>query len=161
MLADHHHETDEFDRGLQYDLTTLIQRRQILRMLGGVSLLTLISCGNGGAVVTTLVGSGTTVGSTIGPTGAATTGAVAGDIECEVVPEETEGPFPANGSNGPDVLSETGVVREDIRSSFGSLSGTADGVPLSIQLTVVDEAAGCTPLAGAAVYLWHCDREGN
>jgi protocatechuate 3,4-dioxygenase beta subunit len=26
---------------------------------------------------------------------------------------------------------------------------------------VADEAAGCTPLEGAAVYAWHCDREGR
>ena len=34
-------------------------------------------------------------------------------------------------------------------------------MPLTIDLTVVDTAAGCAPLAGAAVYLWHCDREGR
>ena len=39
-------------------------------------------------------------------------------------------------------------------------TGTADGVPLTIELVVVDQAAGCAPLAGAAVYVWHCDREG-
>jgi protocatechuate 3,4-dioxygenase beta subunit len=51
-------------------------------------------------------------------------------------------------------------VRSDIRSSFGSASGTAEGVPLTINLTVVDLAKGCAPSAGA-VYLWHCDREGR
>ena len=59
------------------------------------------------------------------------------------------------------MLTESGVVRSDIRSSFGSSSGVADGVPLTIELTVSDAADGCTPLAGAAVYVWHCDREGN
>jgi len=34
-------------------------------------------------------------------------------------------------------------------------------VPLTVELTVVDTANGCVPLAGAAVYLWHCDREGR
>ena len=52
-------------------------------------------------------------------------------------------------------------MRSDIRSSIGSASGTAEGVPLTFELTVTDTAAGCAPLAGAAVYLWHCDREGG
>jgi protocatechuate 3,4-dioxygenase beta subunit len=58
------------------------------------------------------------------------------------------------------VLTEEGVVRSDIRSSFGSISGTADGVPLTIELTVLDAGTGGA-LAGAAVYAWHCDREGR
>ena len=51
-------------------------------------------------------------------------------------------------------------MRQDIRSSFGSSTTTAQGVPLTIQLTIQD-AADCTPIAGAAVYVWHCDRDGN
>ena len=40
------------------------------------------------------------------------------------------------------------------------MSGTAAGVPLNIVLTIVS-ASTCAPLAGRAVYLWHCDREGR
>ena len=40
------------------------------------------------------------------------------------------------------------------------MSGSAAGVPLNIVLTIVS-ASTCAPLAGAAVYLWHCDREGR
>jgi len=68
--------------------------------------------------------------------------------------------YPGDGSNGPNVLPLTGVVRNDIRSSFAGLSGTAAGVPLNIALTIVS-ASTCAPLAGAAVYIWHCDREGR
>ena len=64
---------------------------------------------------------------------------------CSKVPEETAGPFPGEGSNGPNVLNQTGVVRSDIRPSFAGLSGTADGVPLSIALTIVS-ASTCSPL---------------
>jgi protocatechuate 3,4-dioxygenase beta subunit len=32
---------------------------------------------------------------------------------------------------------------------------------LTIELTVVDSANGCRPLADAAVYVWHCDIDGN
>ena len=59
------------------------------------------------------------------------------------------------------MLAESGVVRSDIRSSIGSASGVAEGVPLTVELTVLDTAGGCSPLAGAAVYIWHCDREGR
>lgn len=52
-------------------------------------------------------------------------------------------------------------MRSDIRSSFGSASGVAAGVPLTIELTVIDTGNGCAPLPGAAVYLWHCDRDGR
>jgi protocatechuate 3,4-dioxygenase beta subunit len=51
-------------------------------------------------------------------------------------------------------------VRQDIRSSFGSSSTTAEGVPLTIKLTVKDLATS-SALVGAAVYVWHCDRDGN
>ena len=74
------------------------------------------------------------------------------------IPPEAAGPFPADGGNGPNVLAESGVVRRDIRSSIGSARGTADGLPLTIRLRVLRDGA---PLAGAAVYLWHCDREGR
>jgi protocatechuate 3,4-dioxygenase beta subunit len=76
------------------------------------------------------------------------------------IPEETQGPYPGDGSNGPNVLGLTGVVRSDIRTSFAGLSGTADGVLLDVVLTIVS-ATTCEPLAGRAVYIWHCDRPGR
>lgn len=78
---------------------------------------------------------------------------------CAKIPTETAGPYPGDGSNGANVLNVTGVVRQDIRSSFGTLSGTAAGVPLTIALTLVN-ASTCVPLANRAIYLWHCDRAG-
>jgi protocatechuate 3,4-dioxygenase beta subunit len=89
-----------------------------------------------------------------------------GESDVEVaegeIPEETAGPYPGDGSNGPNVLSESGVVRSDITASFGSASGVAEGVPTTVKLRIYDlNGTEATPLAGAAVYLWHCDREGN
>ena len=83
-----------------------------------------------------------------------------GNPSCVRIPSETEGPYPADSSNGPNVLNVSGVVRSDIRSSFGGLSGTADGVPLTIVLSIV-AVSTCEVLAGRAVYLWHCDRPGR
>lgn len=77
-----------------------------------------------------------------------------------MIPGETGGPFPADGSNGPNVLAETGIVRRDIRSSLGAGGTVAPGIPLTVALTIVDTANGCRPLNGAAVYIWHCDRNG-
>jgi hypothetical protein len=59
------------------------------------------------------------------------------------------------------VLSQSGIVRSDIRSSFGQFSGTAEGILLTIRLTILDASNACAPLAGAGVYLWHCDRAGQ
>nr|WP_269205042.1 intradiol ring-cleavage dioxygenase [Motilibacter aurantiacus] len=77
------------------------------------------------------------------------------------IPDETAGPYPGDGSNGPDVLEESGIVRSDIRSSFGDSSGTAEGVPMTLELTVADLANGGSPFEGVAVYVWHCTREGG
>ena len=45
------------------------------------------------------------------------------------MPEETAGPYPGDGSNGANVLTESGVVRSDITSSFGSSHHQGRGRP--------------------------------
>ncbi|WP_405734364.1 intradiol ring-cleavage dioxygenase [Streptomyces sp. NBC_00028] len=129
------HEAHEHDRGLSHDLPVLARRRMI-RLMAGAALVPLVGCS-------------AEDGST--------------DSACATIPEETAGPYPGDGSNGVNVLKESGVVRGDLRRSFGdSAGGTAEGVPLTVTLTVVDADSGCgTPRKGAAVYLWHCDREGR
>src|SRR5947207_6903126 len=77
---------------------------------------------------------------------------------CSKIPEETQGPYPGDGSNGPNALALSGIVRSDIRSSVGSASGVADGVPLTLELTLMNSNAGCAALSGYAVYVWHCNR---
>ena len=136
-------EIHEEDRGLVYDVRTLVDRRAALGLFGGVALTTLLA-----ACSSPATGSGTTASA-----GASATGDLA------EVPDETAGPFPGDGSNGVNVLDDSGIVRSDIRSSFGASTTTAEGVPLDIQLTVRDAATG-DALAGYAVYLWHCNRDG-
>jgi protocatechuate 3,4-dioxygenase beta subunit len=129
------------DQGLGFDLDTLFSRRRMLGILGlGAATAGLAACGGG---------SGTGAA-------AATTTAASGEI-----PDETAGPYPGDGSNGPDVLELAGIVRSDIRTSIGEASGTAEGVPMTLELTVTDLANGGTPFAGVAVYVWHCTREGG
>lgn len=86
--------------------------------------------------------------------------ATAGE-DCSVTPGETAGPYPGDGSNGPNVLDDDGVVRRDITASFGRSTTVAAGVPLAIELVVTGASNRCEPLEGAAVYAWHCDREGR
>ena len=149
--VDPEHELEDHDRGLVFDLSTL-DRRQVLKGLGfaglNAGLFTIIGCGPSGA----------TAGASAGASAA---GTAATGASCAVIAEETAGPFPGDGSNGPNVLAESGVVRKDIRSSFGSSTTVATGVPLTIDLTIQDSGADCAPLAGAAVYVWHCDQGGN
>ncbi len=85
---------------------------------------------------------------------------------CLVPAEETAGPFPADGSNRRNlrlinVLNQVDVVRGDLRPSFAGLTGTAEGLAVQLEINLVDAGRDCTPLAGHAIYLWHCDRDGR
>ncbi|WP_018350483.1 hypothetical protein [Longispora albida] len=132
---------ENHDLGLAADLGTLITRRLALGVLGAT---TLAACGT-----------------TAQPSPSATPSAAASSsVPPGKIPEETAGPYPGDGSNGPNVLTQSGIVRSDIRNSFGTATGMAAGVPLTIALTIVDSSTG-QPRSGAALYLWHCDINGD
>lgn len=164
-------ETEEHDLGLSHDLPKIMARRGLLGLLGGVgAAAALTACGSDDTTSATSgssdsSSSGTTQGGP--PNGSPPDGGgMGGDSGVDVadgeIPEETAGPYPGDGSNGPNVLSESGVVRSDITSSFGDASGVAEGIPTTVKLKVYDlNGDSITPLAGAAIYLWHCDREGR
>lgn len=89
------------DQGLGFDVGTLLSRRRLLAVLGlGAASVGLAACGAGE--------------STSSSASSSSAAASAGEI-----PDETAGPYPGDGSNGPDVLEQSGIVRSDIRSSFG------------------------------------------
>jgi protocatechuate 3,4-dioxygenase beta subunit len=140
-------------------------RRRALALLGGGSIAAVLAaCSSGTDATPTTTSTTTAPGSSSATSSTSTTAAVSGtsDADCGVAtPEETGGPYPADGTNGPNVLTQDGVVRRDITTSFGEYSGTAAGVPLQIDLRILDSGAACAPLAGTAVYLWHADREGR
>ncbi|MEN3273211.1 MAG: hypothetical protein V7636_1972 [Actinomycetota bacterium] len=141
---------DDHDRGLAFDLPNLVTRRRVLTLLGGVVAAVVVGC-SGDDDDSTSAGASTTSSTT-----------AAGSAACDApIPAETAGPFPGDGSNGPDALRESGIVRSDITSSFGSSTTTAEGVPVTVRLLIQDQAKGCAPMADAAVYVWHCDREGR
>ncbi|MFF0546312.1 dioxygenase [Nocardia thailandica] len=135
----------EHDRGLQHDLRTL-SRRRALSMFGlAGAAVVAAGCANAADDTSATASSGT------GTPTAATPAAA---------PQETQGPYPADGSNGPNILVESGVVRSDLTTSFGAYSGRAQGVPLTLTMTMRDLVRGAAG-TGMAVYVWHCDREGR
>ena len=99
------------DQGLRFDVDTLLSRPRLLGLFGiGAATVSLAACG---------ADSSTSSSSSSSSAGARM---AAGEI-----PDETAGPYPGDGSNGPDVLEQSGIVRSDIRSSFGDASGTVEG----------------------------------
>ncbi len=135
------------DQGARFDLGTLISRRGMLGVIGvGLGGLALAACAP--------------LGTADPATDSATDPIDTGTLPAGEIPDETAGPYPGDGSNGPDVLEQTGVVRSDIRSSIGG-GATADGVPLTFRMAILDMANGDVPFAGVAVYAWHCDAQGR
>ncbi|WP_172330614.1 hypothetical protein [Mangrovicoccus sp. HB161399] len=125
-------DTHAHDHGLAHDLPKMLGRRRLLALIGGLGL--------------------------------GTVPALRASAACVALPWETAGPYPADGSNSKsgqvvNALAQEGILREDLRPSFGGFGGEAEGVPLELELTLL-AADGCTPLAGHAVYVWHCNATG-
>jgi protocatechuate 3,4-dioxygenase beta subunit len=150
MHRDDEHDAHDHDKGLSHDLPLMLSRRRALTMLGGAGILALAACADD---TTSAAGTSSATAGTSSASGTTSSP--------DEIPEETSGPYPGDGSNGVNVLTESGIVRSDITKSFGSASGVATGVPLTIALKVLDVSSGGGPLQGAAVYVWHCDIDGD
>jgi protocatechuate 3,4-dioxygenase beta subunit len=161
--------------GLAQDLPKLLavrgQRRDALRWIGASVAVALpqLGCGGGSsgavAVTPTTSASGPVPPASspvvaAPPAGTASATTATGSANCKAIPAETAGPFPGDGTNGPNALALTGIVRSNIKTSL-TTSTVAAGVPLTITLKLVNSATDCSPLAGYAVYLWHCDQSGG
>ncbi|MFL6688770.1 MAG: intradiol ring-cleavage dioxygenase [Alphaproteobacteria bacterium] len=140
-------ENHDQDRGLLHDLRVMAakraERRRALKLLGA-----------GGSVLLA------------GGSGLLLPHRAAAGNRCIADAVETAGPFPADGTNQSqgetsDVLTESGVVRKDIRRSFLSSTTKARGVNVTIRMTLVNTNAMCTRLPGFVIYIWHCDRDGG
>lgn len=135
------------DQGVAFDIGTLVNRRSVLGIFGaGMGALAFAACSSSGA------------GSTAAQS--ATASSTAATSVLAEIPDETAGPYPGDGSNGADVLENSGIVRSDIRSSIDG-GTTATGVPMTLTLTIIDIANGNVPFKNAAVYVWHCDAAGG
>ena len=165
-------------------------RRAVLArlMAGAWAPSALLACGGGGDTTTvTTDSSATATGTTTGTTastgstspGTSATGTTtsttsttsnttttASSETCSTIPQETAGPYPGDGTNTSNgstanALLLSGIVRSNIVSSIAGANGVAVGVPLTIQLKLVNSAASCASLAGFAIYLWHADAQGR
>jgi protocatechuate 3,4-dioxygenase beta subunit len=176
---DHHHDHE----GLAVDLPHFVsflrpvrrigRRTLLLNVIGGAGVLAVLAAcsSNGSSSAATASTAGSNAGTvpatsataattaTTATTAVPATAAATSADPGAPIPEETAGPYPGDGTNGPNALSEQGIVRPDIRTSVGSAGGTAEGIETTIALRVVDAATGA-PLPGAAVYLWHCTQDG-
>ena len=108
-----------------------VSRREALGILGVAGAAATLGCG----------GSSDVAGASSTPT---TTGGTGSSATCAVTPTETIGPYP----------SLTNFVRSDIRE------GKA-GLPLKVTITVVNANNACSPVANAAVDIWHSDADGH
>jgi protocatechuate 3,4-dioxygenase beta subunit len=144
------------DQGAGFDIRTLVTRRTVLGLVGlGAGSVVLAACSAAGSSVTPTA----TAAASATRTPTASPSAAATDLAGTEIPDETNGPYPADGSNGVNILEESGIVRSDITSSLDG-GTTVDGVPLSLTFTLSDLAAGNVPFAGVAVYAWQCDAQG-
>lgn len=133
------------DQGLAFDLRTVISRRT-----GRRGALGALGVGLGGVLLAAC--------STGDGSGDATGTSAAGDDE---FPTETAGPYPGDGSNGPDVLEEAGIERADLTTSIDA-GDAVDGVAMTLTMTILDiTGGGSAPMKNAAVYVWHCDAQGR
>jgi protocatechuate 3,4-dioxygenase beta subunit len=155
--------------GLEHDLAVMLERaheqhlqrrRQLLGWLisgGGAALV--VACGGGGRDSSASSATSSSSSSSSASSSSATS-------SCVADPPETNGPYPADGSNSvngtvSNILRQSGVVRSDIRSSFGSQTNTAPGIPLTLTINLVNSNNSCATLSDYAIYIWHCNRDGE
>ncbi|VXC83651.1 dioxygenase family protein [Sphingomonas sp. 8AM] len=167
-MTDHHSShahslADDLQR-----IDTLMARRRALKWCAGAGTVAFLAgCGGSDAEsadTTTTATPTPTVTATATPAPSPTSTATT--ATCIADPQETGGPYPADGTNTAsgstsNVLTTAGIVRSDMRASFLTTTTVAIGVAVTFTITVVNVNATCAPLAGYAVYLWHCDRNGT
>src|SRR5438034_4094285 len=109
----------------------LLTRREVLALIGASGVALLAGAAPGRAQ--------------------APSSAAAARPSCVARPQQTEGPF----------FVEEALNRSDIRSDPRS-GESRPGVPLRLTFNVSRlSGAGCSPLAGAQVDVWHCDAAGR
>ena len=161
----HDHDHDDGDV-----FVATLSRRTALGVFAAFGFGVLAACGNdddstgsptstGVASPTSSAATSTAATATSAPA-SATTGAGAEFLD---FPEETNGPFPADGSNDDgngnlaDVLADARVIRSDITANLDG-SDVQPGIPMALTMVI---GSGGAALAGAAVYVWHCSRDGH
>ena len=126
----------------------ILSRRDALKLLGVGGAAFLAACAAPDVLTNTPIPTLTEVLQATSTPLSSTTAATAIPA-CIVLPELTEGPY----------FVDEKLDRSDIRSdpSDGSIK---EGLPLQLTFRVSQINNSCTPLAGAAVDIWHCDAMG-
>lgn len=141
------------DQGAGFDIATMVTRRRVLTLVGaGVGAAALAACSTDSSTSTATT---TSASSSSAASTSVTSTAVAGEI-----PEETNGPYPADGTTDINVLEDSGIVRSDITTSLGSTTPVS-GVPLTFTFALTDMANDDAPFENAALYLWQCNAQGE
>lgn len=70
-------------------------------------------------------------------------------LSCTAIPGETAGPYPV-----PSSVSTSTLVRSNITE------GSQTGIPLTLNLTIVNVDNSCLPVSGLRVDIWHCNKRG-
>jgi protocatechuate 3,4-dioxygenase beta subunit len=123
---------------------SLLSRKKVLTLFGGAGLATvatLTGCGGGSGSGGTETVSSATPTPTPTPTPSSTG-------TCVLIPQETQGPYPLLS-----ILTNSAMNRSSITEG-------KTGVPLTLTLNLQKVGAGCGPVTNAAVYIWHCDKDG-
>ncbi|MFT4051016.1 MAG: 3,4-dioxygenase subunit beta [Microbacterium sp.] len=152
------------DQGASFDMRTLMTRRGILSLVGlGAGSVALAACSAASTTAATSAAATATATPTATATATATptpTATVTVDLADTEIPDETNGPYPADGTDASlNILTQSGIVRSDITTSLDGGS-TAEGVPLTFTFTLSDLANDNVPFEGVAVYIWHCNAGG-
>jgi len=151
----------EDSHGLHQDMTLMLahqlNRRHLLQLGLGGSVALLTGCATNSDTATTTSSSTSSTSSS---------SASSSTSSCGVIPQETAGPYPGDGTNGItsnstiNVLTRSGIVRSDLRTSLitGNIS---PGVPLKLILKLVNTNNACVALSSYGIYVWHCTRSGE
>jgi 3D (Asp-Asp-Asp) domain-containing protein len=124
-----HEQLDETDRGLVYDLSTLLDRRQVLKLAG----LTTISAGLMSIVACTPSRTGSSSpSSTATGTSSGASGSAAAAADCAVIPIQTLSQVSLTSDN---VFGDDGGIDE-----LGTVTGDVSG-GMTVALTVPVKAA--------------------
>jgi protocatechuate 3,4-dioxygenase beta subunit len=175
----------DHDNHVEHDVfVAKLTRRGALGAFAAIGLGMLVSCGDDDSSATTsrpgtstassnpdtTAATSTTSSITSSTTAAASSTSAAAPASTSIAsadyadfPEETNGPFPADGSNQngngqeANVLTDSRIVRSDITANLDG-SDPQPGIPMQLTMNI---GSGGAPLTGAAVYIWHCSRDGN
>jgi protocatechuate 3,4-dioxygenase beta subunit len=121
-------------------LLKTLSRRQALTAIGGLTgLFVLSSCSKAADFSSVASGDSSSPNASDGTA----------PETCSVIPSETEGPYPAS-----TMLDESWIARADIRED-------RTGIPVLMTLNLVDTNNACAPISNAAIYIWHCDKDGS